>query len=288
MILIDGVTGRIIHEAVQRKARGPVHVVHSENWVVVSYCVCSVPRWLHRSCWSPCWEWPCLCSGSAVRILEHQVSQERVLCDWTLRGNRALQQHGVQLPGSTTRSSGAAAVVHFPILYFDGGGHADGEGHHQPPPAQWVLALSGRLPGMNFPLNFLNGNFLYIFLHTVGLPSGGILSLPKMFLDPRRPEIITEQSRWVLWLRFISTWWTYYQLGSSGNRNMHITGWNNKNLARALYPQWGESDTVCTRIVDPHWVVHQLQPVCVESERNLYCPLWTGVHLLGESLLRTL
>lgn len=36
MILIDGVTGRIIHEAVQRKARGPVHVVHSENWVVVS------------------------------------------------------------------------------------------------------------------------------------------------------------------------------------------------------------------------------------------------------------
>lgn len=36
IILIDGVTGRIIHEAVQRKARGPVHVVHSENWVVVS------------------------------------------------------------------------------------------------------------------------------------------------------------------------------------------------------------------------------------------------------------
>lgn len=36
IILIDGVTGRIIHEAVQRKARGPVHIVHSENWVVVS------------------------------------------------------------------------------------------------------------------------------------------------------------------------------------------------------------------------------------------------------------
>ena len=36
IILIDGVTGRIIHEAVQRKAKGPVHVVHSENWVVVS------------------------------------------------------------------------------------------------------------------------------------------------------------------------------------------------------------------------------------------------------------
>uniref|UniRef100_A0A667Y8F7 ER membrane protein complex subunit 1 n=1 Tax=Myripristis murdjan TaxID=586833 RepID=A0A667Y8F7_9TELE len=35
ILLIDGVTGRIIHEAVQRKARGPVHLVHSENWVVV-------------------------------------------------------------------------------------------------------------------------------------------------------------------------------------------------------------------------------------------------------------
>lgn len=40
ILLIDGVTGRIIHEAVQRKARGPVHVVHSENWVVVSIIHC--------------------------------------------------------------------------------------------------------------------------------------------------------------------------------------------------------------------------------------------------------
>lgn len=36
IFLIDAVTGRIIHEAVQRKSRGPVHFVHSENWVVVS------------------------------------------------------------------------------------------------------------------------------------------------------------------------------------------------------------------------------------------------------------
>lgn len=35
IFLIDGVTGRIVHEAVQRKARGPVHFVHSENWLVV-------------------------------------------------------------------------------------------------------------------------------------------------------------------------------------------------------------------------------------------------------------
>lgn len=51
-----------------------------------------------------------------------------------------------------------------------------------------------------------------------------------------------------------------------------------------FFPQWRESDTVCTRVVDPHWVVHQLQSVCVESERHLHCSLWTGVHLLGESI----
>ncbi|XP_077116422.1 ER membrane protein complex subunit 1 isoform X2 [Ranitomeya variabilis] len=35
--LIDGVTGRIIHSSVQRKAKGPVHLVHSENWMVYQY-----------------------------------------------------------------------------------------------------------------------------------------------------------------------------------------------------------------------------------------------------------
>lgn len=39
IFLIDGVTGRIIHSSVQKKAKGPVHLVHSENWVVVrSHC----------------------------------------------------------------------------------------------------------------------------------------------------------------------------------------------------------------------------------------------------------
>uniref|UniRef100_A0A8C5WC71 ER membrane protein complex subunit 1 n=1 Tax=Leptobrachium leishanense TaxID=445787 RepID=A0A8C5WC71_9ANUR len=32
--LIDSITGRIIHSSVQRRARGPVQFVHSENWVV--------------------------------------------------------------------------------------------------------------------------------------------------------------------------------------------------------------------------------------------------------------
>lgn len=59
--------------------------------------------------------------------------------------------------------------------------------------------------GSTFALSFQMGSFLHynVFPHTVGLQSGGILSLPKMFLDPRRPEIITEHSRWVLLSRLI-------------------------------------------------------------------------------------
>ncbi len=38
-------------------------------------------------------------------------------------------------------------------------------------------------------------NSVYYFYFIVGLPSGNILSLPKMFLDPRRPEMVSEQSR---------------------------------------------------------------------------------------------
>lgn len=144
ILLIDGVTGRIIHESVQRKAKGPVHVVHSENWVVVSPAASAAGQWCsyHPAVtWKP---WLCswdptagLCvSDFAVRILEHQVPQERVLCDRAVRGHGAVQQHCVQLTGSTTCPSGAPAVLHFPLLHFYSGGHANREGHHQPPSAQ--------------------------------------------------------------------------------------------------------------------------------------------------------
>lgn len=165
IILIDGVTGRIIHEAVQRKARGPVHIVHSENWVVVStvecikstllaYCSCTKKKIKLLCCnWALQWtHWQihvkyrwCLENDmismlnlfySAVRILEHQISQEWVLCNWTVRGYGTLQQHCVQLTGSTACSSSASAVIHLPIFYFYRGGHTDWEGHHQSPSSE--------------------------------------------------------------------------------------------------------------------------------------------------------
>lgn len=33
--LVDGVTGQIVHSVIHRRAHGPIHVVHSENWIVV-------------------------------------------------------------------------------------------------------------------------------------------------------------------------------------------------------------------------------------------------------------
>ncbi|GJQ76898.1 hypothetical protein Trydic_g15100 [Trypoxylus dichotomus] len=35
--LVDGITGLIIYSANHKRAKGPVHLVHSENWVVYSY-----------------------------------------------------------------------------------------------------------------------------------------------------------------------------------------------------------------------------------------------------------
>ncbi|KAL1516882.1 hypothetical protein ABEB36_000719 [Hypothenemus hampei] len=35
--LIDGVTGLILHSASHRRAKGPIHLVHSENWLVYTY-----------------------------------------------------------------------------------------------------------------------------------------------------------------------------------------------------------------------------------------------------------
>jgi len=41
--LIDAVTGNVVFNCNHKRAKGPVHVIHSENWVVVSarstYCV---------------------------------------------------------------------------------------------------------------------------------------------------------------------------------------------------------------------------------------------------------
>ncbi|KAK2897822.1 ER membrane protein complex subunit 1 [Channa argus] len=133
ILLIDGVTGRIIHEAVQRKARGPVHVVHSENWVVYVY-------WSTKSRRN---------EFSVIELYE-----------------------GMELYNSTVFSSLDRPNV--------------------PQVLQQSYIFPSSISTMEATLTEKGITSRHLL---IGLPSGGILSLPKMFLDPRRPEIVSEQSR---------------------------------------------------------------------------------------------
>uniref|UniRef100_A0A7N8YIJ1 ER membrane protein complex subunit 1 n=1 Tax=Mastacembelus armatus TaxID=205130 RepID=A0A7N8YIJ1_9TELE len=133
ILLIDGVTGRIIHEAVQRKARGPVHVVHSENWVVYEY-------WSTKSRRN---------EFSVIELYE-----------------------GMELYNSTVFSS-----LDRP---------------HAPQVLQQSYIFPSSISTMEATLTEKGITSRHLL---IGLPSGGILSLPKMFLDPRRPEIVSEQNR---------------------------------------------------------------------------------------------
>nr|XP_046200723.1 ER membrane protein complex subunit 1-like isoform X1 [Oncorhynchus gorbuscha] len=133
VFLVDGVTGRIIHEAVQRKARGPVHFVHSENWVVYEY-------------------WNTKSRRNEFSVLE--------------------LFEGTELYNSTVFSS-----LDRP---------------HLPQVLQQTYIFPSPITTMEATLTEKGITSRHLL---VGLPSGAILSLPKMFLDPRRPEVVTEHSR---------------------------------------------------------------------------------------------
>ncbi|KAG7472900.1 hypothetical protein MATL_G00113460 [Megalops atlanticus] len=133
IFLVDGVTGRIIHEAVQRKARGPVRCVHSENWVVYEY-------------------WNTKSRRNEFSVLE--------------------LFEGTELYNSTVFSS--LDRPHLPQVLQ--------QSYIFPSP---ISTIEATLTEKGITSRHL----------LVGLPSGAVLSLPKMFLDPRRPEILSEQSR---------------------------------------------------------------------------------------------
>uniref|UniRef100_A0A3Q3WT33 ER membrane protein complex subunit 1 n=1 Tax=Mola mola TaxID=94237 RepID=A0A3Q3WT33_MOLML len=129
IILIDGVTGRIIHEAIQRKARGPVH-----NMLLVhcGFIKCTKSR---RN------------EFSVIELYE-----------------------GMELYNSTVFSS-----LDRP---------------HAPQVLQQSYIFPSSISTLEATLTEKGITSRHLL---IGLPSGGILSLPKMFLDPRRPEIISEQ-----------------------------------------------------------------------------------------------
>ncbi|MBN3310534.1 EMC1 protein, partial [Amia calva] len=133
IFLIDGVTGRIIHEAVQRKARGPVHFVHSENWVVYEY-------------------WNTKARRNEFSVLE-------------------------LFEGTEQYNSTAFSSLDRP---------------HPPHVLQQSYIFPSPISTMEATLTEKGITSRHLL---VGLPSGAILSLPKMFLDPRRPEVPSEHSR---------------------------------------------------------------------------------------------
>uniref|UniRef100_A0AAX7SI35 ER membrane protein complex subunit 1 n=1 Tax=Astatotilapia calliptera TaxID=8154 RepID=A0AAX7SI35_ASTCA len=167
IILIDGVTGRIIHEAVQRKARGPVHIVHSENWVVYEY-------WSTKSRRN---------EFSVIELYE-----------------------GMELYNSTVFSS-----LDRP---------------HAPQVLQQSYIFPSAISTMEATLTEKGITSRHLL---IGLPSGGILSLPKMFLDPRRPEIVSEQSRsenlipYAPELMIRTEWFINYNQSISRVRGIHTS-----------------------------------------------------------------
>ncbi|XP_054389044.1 ER membrane protein complex subunit 1 isoform X6 [Pongo abelii] len=133
IFLIDGVTGRIIHSSVQKKAKGPVHIVHSENWVVYQY-------------------WNTKARRNEFTVLELYEGTEQ----YNATAFSSLDRP--QLPQVLQQS------YIFPSS---------------------ISAMEATITERGITSRHL----------LIGLPSGAILSLPKALLDPRRPEIPTEQSR---------------------------------------------------------------------------------------------
>ncbi|XP_064137451.1 ER membrane protein complex subunit 1 isoform X3 [Loxodonta africana] len=133
IFLIDGVTGRIIHSSLQKKAKGPVHIVHSENWVVYQY-------------------WNTKARRNEFTALELYEGTEQ----YNATAFSSLDRP--QLPQVLQQS------YIFPSS---------------------ISAMEATITERGITSRHL----------LIGLPSGAILSLPKALLDPRRPEIPTEQSR---------------------------------------------------------------------------------------------
>eukprot|EP00069_Balaena_mysticetus_P021018 bmy_13302T0 len=133
IFLVDGVTGRIIHSSVQRKAKGPVHIVHAENWVVYQY-------------------WNTKARRNEFTALELYEGTEQ----YNATAFSSLDRP--QLPQVLQQS------YIFPSA---------------------ISAMEATITERGITSRHL----------LIGLPSGAILSLPKALLDPRRPEIPTEQSR---------------------------------------------------------------------------------------------
>ena len=135
MYLIDAVTGRIIYSSSHKKARGPVHIVHSENSVIYSFYNEKSRR----------------TEISAIDLYE-----------------------GLQQINSSTFSSLDEGTSLRPVIEHN----------------TFIFPTGIRVMTDTVTEKGLTNKHLLI-----ALASGGLLELPKAFLDPRRPLIPTPEHR---------------------------------------------------------------------------------------------
>ena len=131
--LIDSVSGQLVFHCNHKRVKGPVHVVHSENWIVYDY-------WNQRH------------RRTEIAVLE--------------------LYEGKKQSNATTFSS----------LY--------------PPPLPMVLRQSYIFPAHISSMGVTITEKGITNKHVLmALESGGILEMQKALLDPRRPEVPTQQHR---------------------------------------------------------------------------------------------
>ncbi|XP_019633907.1 PREDICTED: ER membrane protein complex subunit 1-like isoform X2 [Branchiostoma belcheri] len=131
LYLVDAVTGQVVYSMQHKRASGPVHLVHSENWVVYHY-------------------WNGKFRRHEVTVLELFESQ----------GDR----------NSTTFSS--LSTQSLPLVLQQA---------YIFPTGLTAMAVSNTERGITARSLLL------------ALPNGGLMTLPKNILDPRRPIIPTKQ-----------------------------------------------------------------------------------------------
>lgn len=131
--LVDMVSGQLVFHCSHKKAKGPVNVVHSENWVVYNY--------------------------------------------WNQKHRRVELAILEMYEGKTQSNATAFSSLHPP-----------------PPPIvmRQAYIFPGHVSAMAASITEMGITSKHIL---IALESGGILELSKMFLDPRRPEIPTQESR---------------------------------------------------------------------------------------------
>ncbi|MGH0168046.1 UNVERIFIED_CONTAM: hypothetical protein FKN15_073673 [Acipenser sinensis] len=173
MYLIDGVTGRIIHEAVQRKARGPVYFVHSENWVVYQYWNTKSRR--NEFSVLELYEGTEQYNSTAFSSLDRPLTPQYQY--WNTKSRRNEFSVLELYEGTEQYNSTAFSSLDRPLT---------------PQVLQQSYIFPSAISQLEATITEKGITSRHLL---VGLPSGAILSLPKMFLDPRRPEVPSEQSR---------------------------------------------------------------------------------------------